>query len=151
MSGNQESQAFMTANNSPIGEEEEAGSPTVCGCFRRFCFQSGEGTTRALIGGESGAAVREPWWRGKAKKMRELSEVVAGPRWKNLLRKIGRYCNPKLKGGYKGQFIYDAQSYALNFDNGTAATAAEEDDGLLRNFSSRYAAPAVGQQRKVGL
>ncbi|XP_019182861.1 PREDICTED: uncharacterized protein LOC109177845 [Ipomoea nil] len=149
MSGNQESQAFMIAN-SPIVDEEEAGSPTGCGCFRLLSFRSGEGNTRALIGGESAAV----WWRGKAKKVRELSEVVAGPRWKNLLRKMGRYCNPKLKGGYKAQFIYDAQSYALNFDNGTAAAAAAEEEqgnGLFRNFSSRYAVPAVGQQMKAGL
>ncbi|MCD7472566.1 hypothetical protein HAX54_013837 [Datura stramonium] len=65
------------------------------------------------------------WMVKKMKELKEYSELVAGPKWKNLVRKIGKYCNPK-KSSAKTQFQYDSDSYALNFDD-----AGEDDDGLL--------------------
>lgn len=76
------------------------------------------------------------------KELKEYSELVAGPKWKNLVRKIGKYFNPKRSSAKTTQFQYDSDSYALNFDNGDSV--GEDDDGLLRNFSSRYAVPFSG-------
>ncbi|KAL2929871.1 Protein BCH2 [Bienertia sinuspersici] len=58
---------------------------------------------------------RESWVVRQVKKLREVSELVAGPKWKNLLRKIGAYFgnNNKKKG-----FQYDSFNYTLNFDDG---------------------------------
>lgn len=155
MSGYQEKQAFMNTY-SPIRESSREGTPaaaaelyddddtavppTWCGCFRLCGFGSRAGDGNYLIGGEES---RESWLGGKLKKLKEFSEVVAGPKWKNMLRKIGKYCNPKK--GKTPAFQYDAESYALNFADGMPE---EEDDGLLRNFSTRFAAPG---QRMGGL
>lgn len=55
-----------------------------------------------------------------------------------MLRNIVRKMYPKSKKS-KVQFQYDAQSYALNFDEGVLG----EEDGLLCNFSSRFAVPVA--------
>ncbi|XP_019197990.1 PREDICTED: uncharacterized protein LOC109191783 [Ipomoea nil] len=152
MSGYQEKQPFMNTY-SPIRESSREGSagaaaagvyyddddgavpPSWCGCFRLCGFGSGGGDARHLIGGEDNGG-RGSWLGEKLKKLKEFSEVVAGPKWKNALRKIGKYCNPKK--GKTTAFQYDAESYALNFADGMPE---EEGDGLLRNFSTRFAAP----------
>lgn len=84
------------------------------------------------------------WWsRGiKAlKKLREWSEIVAGPRWKTFIRRFNRN---KSSGGCKhGKYQYDALSYALNFDEGPNGVNGDvEENGYdgYRNFSTRYAA-----------
>ncbi|KAI4343770.1 hypothetical protein L6164_011079 [Bauhinia variegata] len=80
------------------------------------------------------------WWsRGfrVLKKLREWSEIVAGPRWKTFIRRFNR----NRSGGCKhGKCQYDAMSYALNFDEGQNADFEEGDYAGLRNFSTRYAA-----------
>ena len=34
----------------------------------------------------------ETWWKSKLKKLKEVSEKLAGPKWKNFIRKMSGYC-----------------------------------------------------------
>ncbi|KAF5946458.1 hypothetical protein HYC85_016686 [Camellia sinensis] len=70
-------------------------------------------------------------------KVREWSEIVAGPRWKTFIRRFNRN---KSGGSKHANFQYDPLSYALNFDDGSAQIADLEDEYGFPNFSSRYAA-----------
>ncbi|XP_012081227.1 uncharacterized protein LOC105641315 [Jatropha curcas] len=106
--------------------EEEASSSSGCNCFRVFCFR-------------------------KFKKVKEVSEVVAGPKWKTFIRKISLYFNKQKNNHHhnnNSQFQYDPQSYALNFDDG-GADRREEDGLLLPAFSSRFT--TVNEKRQNGL
>lgn len=84
------------------------------------------------------------WWsRGlrALKKIREWSEIVAGPRWKTFIRRFNRN---RSGGGCKhGKYQYDPLSYSLNFDEGPNNQNGDcEDNGYdgYLNFSTRYAA-----------
>ncbi|XP_074376773.1 uncharacterized protein LOC141718288 [Apium graveolens] len=84
------------------------------------------------------------WTRGinSVKKVREWSEIVAGPKWKTFIRRFNRSNNKSSLGSSKSsKFQYDPLSYALNFDEGpgTNGDSDQVDDYLFRNFSSRYA------------
>ncbi|KAK7265707.1 hypothetical protein RJT34_33330 [Clitoria ternatea] len=82
------------------------------------------------------------WWsRGlrALKKLREWSEIVAGPRWKTFIRRFNRHRASKRMTTPKYQ--YDPMSYALNFDEGRNGDFT--DEATLRNFSTRYAAVNV--------
>ncbi|XP_050222173.1 uncharacterized protein LOC126672267 [Mercurialis annua] len=80
------------------------------------------------------------WWIRGWKKMREWSEIVAGPKWKNLIRKISKKRRPNGHGS--GTFRYDPLSYALNFDEGQNGQNGHFDEDLMgRGFSSRYSLP----------
>ncbi|PWA54431.1 hypothetical protein CTI12_AA433850 [Artemisia annua] len=56
------------------------------------------------------------WTRGVTalKKLREWSEIVAGPKWKTFIRRFNR--NRSFNKGNKYQ--YDQLNYKLNFDEG---------------------------------
>ncbi|KAJ4709670.1 Stress induced protein [Melia azedarach] len=107
---------------SPLRENEQEGqdfddyentnSRNGCNCFGFFCFRTGNETKSLLQGREYG----EAWWNEKLNKVKEVSELCAGPKWKNFIRKVGRFFSFKRNKHYK--FQYDAQSYALNFDSG---------------------------------
>ncbi|KAE8663427.1 hypothetical protein F3Y22_tig00112980pilonHSYRG00037 [Hibiscus syriacus] len=79
---------------------------------------------------------RESWVKRRAKKLQEISELLAGPRWKNFIRRFSIYGINKKRRSTTMQ--YDIQSYELNFDEGVHR---EADAGYL-GFSARFAAPA---------
>ncbi|XP_076913372.1 uncharacterized protein LOC143571971 [Bidens hawaiensis] len=81
------------------------------------------------------------WSRGlqTLKRIREWSEIVAGPRWKTFIRRF----KSSTFNRQNSKFQYDPLAYALNFDEGAleSGDSEMENDLLVRNFSSRYAAP----------
>ncbi|GAB4832745.1 hypothetical protein Ancab_006762 [Ancistrocladus abbreviatus] len=171
------SNAYMNDNNIPVKEEEEEeeeeadfGNGCGCGWFRQlFCLgrrQQSVGNGgynndhRHLLqgrgdGDEGYVRGREGWLVQKLKKVKEVSEVVAGPKWKTWLRKTGAYLNVyKRKMGWgrgrrENNFQYDSYDYALNFDEGEDA-----DDEDKFSFSARFAPPFHNQiqiQRPVAV
>lgn len=72
-------------------------------------------------------------------KIREWSEIVAGPRWKTFIRRFNR--NKTGAGGYRhaGKYQYDPLSYALNFDEGHNGDLEDESPDEFPKFSDRYA------------
>lgn len=67
------------------------------------------------------------------KRIKEFTELVAGPKWKTFIRRFSHRHNTSKKR--KTQLQYDPLSYALNFDAG----ADDEDYGGGRvNFSVRF-------------
>lgn len=72
----------------------------------------------------------------KLKKVKEVSEMVAGPKWKTFIRKMGGYLKGKKQ---RNRFQYDPESYALNFDG--------EDDGPPLGFSARFAVPMAAREQ----
>ncbi|KEH35056.1 hypothetical protein MtrunA17_Chr3g0117901 [Medicago truncatula] len=121
----------MNHDSSSLSNEET--SNTRCTfCFP--CFGSRHSTTT------------EPWWeRVRASsvsrgfmKIREWSEIVAGPRWKTFIRRFNR----NKSGGFRhaGKYQYDPLSYALNFDEGQNGEFENDSPDGFRNFSARYVA-----------
>ncbi|KAK4343252.1 hypothetical protein RND71_036346 [Anisodus tanguticus] len=113
--------------------DDSSSSPTgcgPCGCLKFSYFnwaQAHEVHSRSLL--QDKTEHKDSWLVIKIKIL------------KNLVRKIGKkYRNSKKN---KAQFQYDAESYALNFDDG----ARVEEDGFLCNFSSRLAVPVIGQKQ----
>ncbi|XP_062228564.1 uncharacterized protein LOC133926574 [Phragmites australis] len=104
--------------------------------------------------GEGGAA-RLRWWRrgvDALMKVREWSELVAGPRWKTFIRRFRR--SPRhggAGGGGGGRTLnYDPLSYALNFDEGHGASS-EGDHAGYRDFSARFVAPPGSAKSSMDL
>ncbi|KAK7821278.1 hypothetical protein CFP56_037898 [Quercus suber] len=108
-------------------DDEEIGTSSCCGCFQGLCFRwfpndNGGGTYRYLIQQQSGEK-KEDWLVNKMRQVKQFSELLGGPKWKNFIRI---------------QSQYDLQSYALNFDDGINGEV--EDDAYL-DFIPRYVAP----------
>ncbi|KAK8706700.1 hypothetical protein V6N13_057777 [Hibiscus sabdariffa] len=110
--------------------EDLISSSSGCGgCFRGlFRWRNGY-----LLQSEEN---REGWVKRKAKKLQEMSEVLAGPKWKNFIRRFSIYGMNKKRRSTTMQ--YDIQSYELNFDQGIPR---EADAGFL-GFSARFVAPS---------
>ena len=77
---------------------------------------------------------KENWLVKQAKKVKDVSELLAGPKWKNFIRSI----NKKRKTSSM-QFQYDPRSYALNFDDGVPVYY-EPQANQVQFFSTRYSA-----------
>ncbi|KZV56555.1 hypothetical protein F511_16154 [Dorcoceras hygrometricum] len=121
---------------------------------RRFCFifRRNSCKYRPAVGlswwqkiGQPQAEIRggsSLWARGldALKRIRDWSEILAGPRWKTFIRSFDR---PDRNGSKYVDFRYDPLSYAMNFDEGPGQNSHLDDDGedgyFSRNFSSRYA------------
>ncbi|MCL7023914.1 hypothetical protein MKW94_013576 [Papaver nudicaule] len=117
-------------------EEEEGGDDDFeetfgagrCFGFDLFCFKSNRHSTRDYgmlqQDGQGGddqfhSNHESNWFVKRGKKLREISELIAGPKWKTFIRKIGYYCNNgKNINRKRMNTVYDAHSYALNFDDG---------------------------------
>ncbi|KAJ7945894.1 NHL domain protein [Quillaja saponaria] len=137
-----------------VGEERSNSllANTRC-CFCLPCFRSRRSSSTVgfswwgRVGSNSGSYQNEDkWWSPGVKsfkKIREWSELVAGPKWKTFIRRFNRNRSGVVGGGGRhGKFQYDPLSYALNFDEGPRENAnldGDEYDGF-RNFSTRYAA-----------
>ncbi|KAI3976298.1 hypothetical protein MKX01_021840 [Papaver californicum] len=79
---------------------------------------------------------QDRWWsKGISvfKKIREWSELVAGPKWKPFIRKFNKKGNQ-----HHGKFKYDPLDYARNFDEGRQNGNFDDNFGYP-DFSSRYA------------
>ena len=119
------------------------------GCFCFPCFRDRRPPSTAVgsVWWERVSTVRlsdRRWWsRGVTalRKVREWSEIVAGPKWKTFIRRLNR--NSRTASG-SGKFQYDPLSYSLNFDEGQGyngnldAAEEEEEQAVFRDFSSRY-------------
>ena len=111
----------------------------------------------------------DPWWIRGWKRVREWSEIVAGPKWKTFIRRFNRsrpdraasgcFAYGRLRNHHErtGMFRYDEFSYALNFDHGQNGHLDDDgggdgDDDLLgRDFSSRYASVPASAKSSMDL
>lgn len=119
-------------------------------CFCVPCF----GSRRSSTGGQGWwekvrtADNDDTWWgRGlrSLKKLREWSELAAGPRWKTFIRRF----NKNRSGGARhGKFQYDPLSYSLNFDQGPGHSGDSDDDHGYE-FSARYAAVSLSSRTSI--
>lgn len=74
------------------------------------------------------------------KRIRDLSDLVSGPKWKAFTF-VRRFNKSKIAGNGKyREFQYDPCSYSLNFDEGPGQNGDLDEDYFHRAFSSRYAA-----------
>lgn len=115
--------------------EEAVSDSGGCGCLRLLGFrwsQSKDKESRYLL--QQKGEYRQTWWMEQVIKVKQVTEVIAGPKWKTFIRKFRAYGNKRKQ---KNGFQYDPQSYALNFDSGFD----REDDDLVLGFSSRFSAP----------
>ncbi|XP_052176713.1 uncharacterized protein LOC127791021 [Diospyros lotus] len=112
-------------------------------CFRIPCFRSAK---RSPVVGQVARTAEsdENWWISALKKLREWSEIVAGPRWKTFLRQFNLSRSGRGRGRgagkRKARFQYDPLSYSLNFDDGPGQNRDFDEEYGSRTFSVRFAA-----------
>ncbi|KAG2301204.1 hypothetical protein Bca52824_029855 [Brassica carinata] len=131
----------------PAQDPETRYDPRCCSCFPSFRSRSSPaswGRIRTVDdNNHHHIPADEPrWWKRAALKIREWSEIAAGPRWKTFIRRFNR--DPRRGRDWDAgeKFQYDPLSYALNFDGDDG-----EDEyvglGGFRSFSTRYASVPV--------
>ncbi|KAL5860440.1 hypothetical protein ACOSQ4_001736 [Xanthoceras sorbifolium] len=150
----------MASQTDEICAERSDNLQEIDFCKRGCCFWI------PCIGSNRGAPVGSTWWQriGTVEskgndawwfrgwmKVREWSELVAGPKWKTFIRTfrknrhclVGGCCGVGGGGGgglKRSKFQYDPLSYALNFDEGPGQNGHfMDEDFAARDFSSRYA------------
>ncbi|XP_040987165.1 uncharacterized protein LOC121235031 [Juglans microcarpa x Juglans regia] len=141
------------AHRDPESNGEDVNNTLVANTRCSFCFPC-FGTRRSSAVGiawweriRSVHIDEDKWWFSgflAFKKIREWSEIVAGPRWKTFIRRFNRSRSGAGGSGsrHAGKFQYDPLSYALNFDEGPGKKDdidGDYDYPLYQNFSTRYA------------
>ncbi|KAG2700253.1 hypothetical protein I3843_07G222000 [Carya illinoinensis] len=118
-------------------DEEIGTSSSSCGCFRRLCFGwcPDNNVTRTHLVLQQHGERRENWVANKPRQVRQFSEVLGGPKWKNFIRFFSLRAGINKKMG--NQYRYDLQSYTLNFDDGIN----KEEDCAYPDVMARYTAP----------
>ncbi|VVB14092.1 unnamed protein product [Arabis nemorensis] len=97
---------------------EETTAFCGCGYFRNFSvnrWRRGGGGDGCGWSGNLQEERGENWGSKKLKGLKEISEKIAGPKWKNFIRS---YSNGKKKMKRDVDFSYDFRNYSLNFDDG---------------------------------
>ncbi|KAK8602069.1 hypothetical protein V6N13_058270 [Hibiscus sabdariffa] len=119
MASSQEKSIFMQAElDGHRVEYEDEVRGNECSCFSLFCFKwrpfnDFDESDKLLH--RRGEWHTGTWWKSKLNKMKQVSERIAGPKWKNFIRKVsGSWQKSKCQ---KNRFQYDPCSYALSFDN----------------------------------
>ncbi|KAF8035856.1 hypothetical protein BT93_C1776 [Corymbia citriodora subsp. variegata] len=118
------SETFPLKSNENVEDFEDANVPSSCGCFKKLCFgwNGKRDESRERLLAHQPEEARETWLVRNLKKVQHVSEVLAGPKWKNFIRRSGPRGAGKKR---RTQFHYDPHSYALNFDDGF-----EREEGL---------------------
>ncbi|CAK7353836.1 unnamed protein product [Dovyalis caffra] len=119
-----------------LKDHKEAVSNRCCrGCFQGLSYrprQASNNGNEGLLMHQQEETKKDGWLVEKVKKLKEIAEVLAEPKWKNY---IGKLRNNKKKT--RMQYKYDLRSYALNFDDGID----REVDAEYPDFLARYIAP----------
>ncbi|WCJ30354.1 hypothetical protein M5689_011919 [Euphorbia peplus] len=118
----------QSALSEPEYEDSGELETTSYGCW--CCWRPIKNGRYNQLGKEEEEKIEQGWTDEKLKKMKEFSEILAGPKWKNFIRRYGLNKKRRMQ-----QLQYDPQSYALNFDDGTS----KEIDFGFPNFSARFA------------
>ena len=71
---------------------EEAVTSSCCGCFQGFCFRPRRESSNGMEGNamlkQEEAVIKDGWLLEKVKRVKEISEVLAGPKWKNFISTV---------------------------------------------------------------
>lgn len=115
-----------------------------------FCIPNCFGRKRwqRITSNEKEETTTRRWWpKGfkAVKKVREWSELVAGPKWKTFIRRFNK------NRSKQGKFQYDPLSYSLNFDDGPGKNDSVDDDRVYRDFSMRYASIPISAKSSMDL
>ncbi|KAF8099322.1 hypothetical protein N665_0245s0001 [Sinapis alba] len=121
----------MATDQENLLSDDYQETAAFCGCGGYLCNfwwrrRGGDGGWSGNLQEEKG----ESWWSRKLKGPKEISEKIAGPKWKNFIRS---FSNGKKKMKRDVDFTYDLENYSLNFDDGGGESPSPE----------RYVAPAV--------
>ncbi|CAN8265111.1 unnamed protein product [Cochlearia groenlandica] len=118
----------MAADRENLLSDDYEETSAFCGCgyFRNFSLNRWRRGSSILQEERC-----ESWGSKKLKGLKEISEKIAGPKWKNFIRS---FSNGKKKTKKRDvDFSYDLKNYNLNFDDGGGETLSPE----------RFLAPVV--------
>lgn len=140
------SESSPLVDTSSIGDYEEQVTSSCCVCFPGIFIrrQRNNGNTHRHQLPKQEEVTKDSWLVEKAKNLKQISEVLAGPRWKNFIRRFNVHGLNKKR---RMQYQYDPQSYALNFDDGIIDW---EVDVVHPNFLPRYAGPVGMNEGHLG-